>query len=150
MADKVKFQENEIEIGQKMGKDTIKVNSIDEILPYVGEFGKYQIMMVSMLSTMILASGFPILIMYFAGQNPAWKCVHNSTVCNLNGTFESGDDNYEFRCSIPRKDWQFTQPKDYSIVTQVNLDILTSFKVVFHAFCNAKCRIIILRLQKSL
>eukprot|EP00795_Rhopilema_esculentum_P001443 gene1443-15868_t len=116
----------------------MKVNSIDEILPYVGEFGKYQIMMVSMLSTMILASGFPILIMYFAGQNPAWKCVHNSTVCSLNGTFESGDDNYEFRCSIPRKDWQFTQPKDYSIVTQVNLDILTSFKVVFHVFCNAK------------
>ena len=121
MAEDEKFEEKVVEMDQKAGKDMMKVNTIDEILPYVGEFGKYQIMLVAMLSTMILASTFPILIMYFAGQNPAWKCVHNSTVCNLNGTFESGDDNYEFRCSIPRKDWQFTQPKDYSIVTQVTL-----------------------------
>ena len=121
MAEDEKFEEKVVEMDQKAGKDMMKVNTIDEILPYVGEFGKYQIMLVAMLSTMILASTFPILIMYFAGQNPAWKCVNNSTVCNLNGTFESGDDNYEFRCSIPRKDWQFTQPKDYSIVTQVTL-----------------------------
>ena len=125
MADKEKFQEKNTEIDSKEVQDGMKVNSIDEILPYVGEFGRYQIVLVSMLSIIILCCGFPILIMYFAGQNPAWKCVNNSTVCNLNGTFESGDDNYEFRCSIPRKDWKFTQPKDYSIVTQVYLDRYT-------------------------
>ncbi|XP_065064769.1 organic cation transporter protein-like isoform X2 [Rhopilema esculentum] len=129
MAEDEKFQEKEVEIDQKVGKDMMKVNAIDDILPYVGEFGKYQIMLVAMLSTMVLASTFPILIMYFAGQNPAWECVHNSTVCNLNGTFESGDDNYQYRCSIPRKDWQFTQPKDYSIVTQFDIYCDTEYMI---------------------
>ncbi|XP_065064777.1 organic cation transporter protein-like [Rhopilema esculentum] len=127
MADKEKFKENTMEIDSV--QDAMKVNSIDEILPYVGEFGRYQIMLVSMLSIIILCCGFPILIMYFAGQNPAWKCVYNSTVCNLNGTFASGDDNYEFRCSIPRKDWQFTQPKDYSIVTQFDIYCDTEYMI---------------------
>ena len=119
MDDEASVKENAIEMTSAAEEEIIKINAIDEVLPYVGEFGKYQIILVFMLALMVLTAGFPVLIMYFAGQNPPWQCVYNSTVCNLNGTFKSGDKNYNHRCSIPRAEWQFTKPKDYSIVTQV-------------------------------
>ena len=56
--------------------------------------------------------------MYFAALQPEWRCVANSTVCNLNGTFTSENN---FRCNIPRNDWEFTQPKGYSIVTEFDI-----------------------------
>eukprot|EP00795_Rhopilema_esculentum_P001447 gene1447-15872_t len=121
MEDEASVQENAIEMRSADEEEIIKINAIDEVLPYVGEFGKYQITLIFMLALMILTAGFPVLIMYFAGQNPPWQCVYNSTVCNLNGTFKSGDKNYNHRCSIPRAEWQFTKPKDYSIVTQFDI-----------------------------
>ena len=101
--------------------EPIKVKDLDEILKYVGELGKYQIILISMLALMILTAGFPVLIMFFAGQNPPWACAQNSTICNMTGSFKSGDRLYEKRCSMPRSEWIFTKPKEYSIVTQVTL-----------------------------
>ena len=101
--------------------EPIKVKDLDEILKYVGELGKYQCILISMLALMILTAGFPVLIMFFAAQNPPWACAKNSTICNMTGSFKSGDPLYEKRCSMPRSAWIFTKPKEYSIVTQVML-----------------------------
>lgn len=99
------------------------VDNLDDILPFIGELGKYQIGLVFLMALMILVAGFPVLIMFFAGQNPPWKCVSNSTVCSLNGTFKSGDRDYKARCKMPRSEWEFTKPREYSIVTQVSYNL---------------------------
>ena len=97
----------------------VVVDNLDDALPYVGELGKYQIVLICIVALAFFVAGFPVLIMFFAGQNPPWQCEKNSTVCKLNGTFKSGEKNYKARCSIPRSEWKFTKPKEYSIVTQV-------------------------------
>ena len=92
---------------------------VDQMLPYVVEFGKFQIVLEIMLCICEYAQALPVLIMYFAAHNPPWKCVAGSSSCTLNGTYTSSSKDYEFRCNIPRTEWEFTKPKDYSIVTQV-------------------------------
>lgn len=49
---------------------------------------------------------------------PPWKCVQNSTACVFDGEFSPGDDNYDHRCNISRKDWKFVD--DFTtVVTEV-------------------------------
>jgi len=109
----------ELEVKGAKGQDIVVIESLDDALPYVGELGKYQVMLISILALILLVTGFPILIMVFAGHNPPWQCETNSTICKLNGTFKSGEKNYEARCLMPRSEWKFTKPIEYSVVTQV-------------------------------
>ena len=109
----------ELKVKDTKGQNSVVIENLDDVLPYIGELGKYQILLISVMALVILATAPPVLIMLFAGQNPPWQCQTNSTVCKLNGTFESGEKNYEARCSMPRSEWKFTKPKEYSIVTQV-------------------------------
>ena len=93
---------------------------IDEILPYVDEFGKYQIFFNAILCLLKIPTGNALMMPYFTHKNPPWRCVTGSnSSCNLNGTFSPSSKDYQYRCSIPRSDWQYTQAKEYSIVTQV-------------------------------
>ena len=119
MDEKVDIKAIELEVKEAKGQDNVVIENLDDVLPYVGELGKYQIILIGIMALAILVAGFPVLIMFFAGQNPPWQCQTNSTVCKLNGTFKSGEKNYEARCSMPRSEWKFTKPIDYSIVTQV-------------------------------
>ena len=64
-------------------------------------------------------NGLLIMSPYFTEENPAWTCVGNNSICQLNGTFSVGDNGYELRCEMSRNAWKFVQPKEYSIVTQV-------------------------------
>ena len=109
----------ELEAKEAKREDRVVIENLDDALPYVGELGKYQVMLISIMALTVLVTGFPVLIMVFAGDNPPWQCETNSTVCKLNGTFKSGENKYEARCSMPRSEWKFTKPIDYSIVTQV-------------------------------
>jgi len=111
----------ELEVKGAKGQDIVVIESLDDALPYVGELGKYQVMLISILALILLVTGFPILIMVFAGHNPPWQCETNSTICKLNGTFKSGEKNYEARCLMPRSEWKFTKPIEYSVVTQYDL-----------------------------
>ena len=93
---------------------------IDEILPYIDEFGKYQIFFNAILCLLKIPTGNALMMPYFTHKNPPWRCITGSnSSCNLNGTFSPSSKDYQHRCSIPRSDWQYTQAKDYSIVTQV-------------------------------
>ena len=94
---------------------------VDEILPFVGEFSRFQIIIEVLLMISIIPYTMPILIMYFAALNSPWRCAANSTMCTFptNQTFDSSSSQYEARCSMKRSDWEFVQPKEFSIVTQV-------------------------------
>ena len=104
--------------GMASTKGNLEYLNIDGFLRMVGEFGKYQICLDAIFCFLIIPSSFQSLIMYFAALQPEWRCVSNSTVCTLNGTFTSQN---ELRCEIPRTEWEFTQPKDYSIVTEFDI-----------------------------
>ena len=120
MNDKSDIKSVELKVKETNCQRNLVIENLDDVLPYVGELGKYQIILIIIMALATLVAGFPVLIMFFAGQNPPWQCETNSTVCRLNGTFKSGGKNYEARCSMPRSEWKFTKPIDYSIVTQVS------------------------------
>ena len=92
--------------------------SIDEMIPYVGEFKRYQWRLGAMFCAAILPVAPQVLLMYFAALNPTWRCVENSTLCIYNGTLPSSNHS---RCSLARSEWEFTQPKEYSIVTYFDI-----------------------------
>ena len=92
---------------------------MDEVLPLVGEFGKFQILLEIAFSIMIFPGSMLVLIPYFSQHIPPWKCSRNSTICPYNGTFSSHDKLYKSRCKMPRSEWEYAKPKDYSIITQV-------------------------------
>eukprot|EP00112_Aurelia_sp_Birch-Aquarium-sp1_P010677 Seg2274.3 transcript_id=Seg2274.3/GoldUCD/mRNA.D3Y31 product="Organic cation/carnitine transporter 4" protein_id=Seg2274.3/GoldUCD/D3Y31 len=95
---------------------------IDEILPYIDEFGKYQILFNAILCLLKIPTGNALMMPYFTHKEPPWRCITgNNSSCNLNGTFSPSSKNYGYRCKIPRSDWQYTQAKEYSIVTQYDL-----------------------------
>jgi len=94
----------------------------DEILEKIGSFGRYQILLNIYFN---IAYGFwwafPVLVMVFIASEPGWKCKNNST-CPFTGTISLGDDEYKYRCKIPREDWEFAD--DFtSVVTEVNTTI---------------------------
>lgn len=119
---------------------------VDEYLKYVGECGKFQILLVLLFCLIIIPTTYQTLIMSFVGSNPSWRCVQmspvgntanfpNTTVstnnatlanatangCNLKGDIEPGHSLYKNRCTMDRVLWEFTKPKEYSIVTDVSL-----------------------------
>ena len=93
--------------------------STDELLESIGSFGRYQIMLnVFCNLAYMFWWGIPVMVMVFIASDPGWKCKNNAT-CPFTETIRLGDDNYSYRCDIPRKDWEFGN--DFtSVVTQVN------------------------------
>ena len=93
--------------------------STDELLESIGSFGRYQIMLnVFCNLAYMFWWGIPVMIMVFIASDPGWKCKNNAT-CPFTETIRLGDDNYSYRCDIPRKDWEFGN--DFtSVVTEVN------------------------------
>ena len=95
--------------------------TVDEILPYIGEFGRYQLLQTTFLCLINLSITFSMLITYFGALDSPWQCKDNSTICTLNGTFVAGNENYEDRCWMSRDEWSFSLPKEFSIVTYFDL-----------------------------
>ena len=93
----------------------------DQYLEKIGSFGRYQILLVVFLNGLIFFwFGWPVMIVAFITAEPAWRCVSNSSVCTLEGSMRPRDDNYSFRCNIPRDQWEFVE--DFtSVVTEVRL-----------------------------
>ena len=109
---------------------TVPKLRIDEILPYIDEFGKFQIVFNAILCLLKIPTGNALMMPYFTHKNPPWRCITGSNSnCNLNGTFSPSSKDYLYRCRIPRSDWEYTQAKDYSVVTQV---CTQSFSVCLH------------------
>ena len=102
--------------------ESLKENGIfrnaGDVFLVLGGFGRFQQLLTACFCLVDLPSALSILIMYFAALNPSWKCSSNSSMCLGNGTFPS--DNKD-RCAMQRSDWEFTEPRDFSIVTQFDV-----------------------------
>ena len=106
----------------------LKEYEVDDILPFIGEFSRFQIIVEVLLCIAIVPQTLQVLIMYFAALSSPWRCAQNSTVCSFarNLTFDSSSDLYSARCSMDRREWEFVEPKDFSIVTTVCFDTSTN------------------------
>ena len=112
--------EEKLEEKEEMVMDANKERlELDEVLHLLGGIGRFQIIMVVLTGLILFPTTMAILIPYFTQDTPAWTCVSNSTICTLNGTHPMDSKTYKARCDMPRTEWKFTQPKDFSIVTQV-------------------------------
>ena len=92
----------------------------DEGLAKIGSYGRFQIILTIFVNiTYGLWWGFPIYVMMFIASEPGWKCkTYVNSSCPFNKTIHREDDEFSFRCDIPREDWTFTD--DFtSVVTQV-------------------------------
>ena len=91
--------------------------SIEDMLKVIGEFGRFQQLLLALVCLGNMY-GSQVVIMYFAGLNPSWKCSDNSSVCLLNNTFPNDN---KTRCSMNREDWKYIEKKEYSVTTQFDL-----------------------------
>ena len=103
--------------------------NIDEMLSMVGEYGPFQMIVNLMFCITMFPVMFHLLIIYFATNSPSWRCVSNSTTCPLhNMTFNSKDN---ARCAMPRAEWEYVTPRDYSLVTEFDLVCDKEFLIEF-------------------
>ena len=100
--------------------------NINEFLEIVGGFGRFQWILEVFFILMFMPTVAQIYIAYFTAIDPDWRCVEDSKVCLLNGTFPSTD---EYRCRIPRSEWEFTEPKSKTIVAEYNLHCDTAWLI---------------------
>ena len=93
--------------------------SIDEVLEKIGGFGCYQ-MRLTLIIALIegINMVYQILIIVFIAAEPSWHCVTNATNCTLQGSFKPGKKNFDYRCDIPREQWEFSN-EFTSVVTEV-------------------------------
>ena len=107
---------------------------VDEYLQVVGQFNKFQILLLLLFCFIIIPPTYQTLAMSFVGHSPPWRCVNqpNSSLlaaaanvtggekeCLVVGDVGSKHDRYKDRCNMDRRLWRYTRDNDYSIVTQV-------------------------------
>ena len=92
--------------------------NFDEIISRLGGFDRFQWVIEAVFCCQMVPYVFQVLIIYFAAIDPDWRCVSNSSICLVNTTMPSNNGE---RCYMPRSEWEYTVPKDFSIVTQFDL-----------------------------
>lgn len=95
-----------------------KTITIEQAIKSLGGFKLFQWLIVLSFSIMSPPRVFQVLFIVFGGHHPTWRCVANSTVCLQNGTIASSN---QERCDIPRNEWEYTVPRDYSLTTEYDL-----------------------------
>ena len=94
--------------------------TVDDVMEKIGSYNRYQYKLLLICGFIkILGHSFQTMIPTFLSAEPPWRCKHNSSTCTLTGTFKPGDENYKFRCSIPREDWEFDTSDFNSVVAEV-------------------------------
>ena len=101
---------NKIETTEKAKQDEGK--SIDEHLSDAGVRGFLQVTIhVVMMCYVPLTVAGQVVLSFFSGYNPSWKCALNSTsefcVGNSNATIGSTSDLFKERCHLNRSEWTF-------------------------------------------
>ena len=102
--------------------ERVEMNSLnpDEVLGEIGSFGRYQTRLLMILGAMkIFRDSFQTLITTFIAAEPPWKCVANSSSCNITGNILPGHQFYNLRCRLPRSEWEFDTSEFSSIVSEV-------------------------------
>ena len=117
------------------------ITHIDQVLPLIGEIGLFQLLYIGILCLITIPATFQTLIIYFVADNPAWRCVANSTLCTLKepAITSTMTDLYKKRCSMLRSEWEYVKEDLYSVVTEVNFKIFfIDFVAFFIQFINVE------------
>ena len=72
------------------GYGSYKEVDVDEFLLHIGQFGRTQILLLSLFCLIIIPTTYQTLIMSFAGNSPPWKCS-NKSFESFNETFQVAD-----------------------------------------------------------
>ncbi|XP_046846762.1 solute carrier family 22 member 15-like [Xenia sp. Carnegie-2017] len=86
--------------------------SIDEVFQEIGEFHKFQWLMLTIIGYTVFATGtFPVMIVTFIAAEPNWQCVkgYNSSICNFNESIGLTSKYYKDRCDMPREAWTYVE-----------------------------------------
>ena len=70
----------------------LKELTVEQILPMVGENGKFQKLLTACFTITLFAIFTQPLLSFFITLTPRWTCVENSTLCLWNGTFPGEDE----------------------------------------------------------
>ena len=93
--------------------------SVDELIERVGPFGRYQIRTQAIFFVFMLPLTYQVLIMYFAAENPPWRCKEGSKTCHHQGLVTSNMGKwFRQRCKLNRSEWEYSTGKKLSIVTE--------------------------------
>ena len=119
---------------------------VDGALEKIGNWGKFNILLLILLTTYNTTIYFQLTFSYFIGNNPPWKCVSSpgnitqmlndnsnmstmnsnnnvSNFCTQNPGKEVHVDDEDFykRCHLPRDQWTYSTDKTYSYTTEFDL-----------------------------
>lgn len=98
-----------------------EVLNVDELMERVGPFGLYQLRTQAIFFLFMLPLTYQVLIMYFAAENPPWRCTHGSERCPYKGIVTSNmGKRFQRRCNLNRSEWEYTTNQKLSIITEVN------------------------------
>ena len=101
-------------------RDEIMGLTVDDVMEKIGSYNRFHY-------RLLLICGFiktwcdalQLMLPTFLSVEPPWRCKANSPARNLTGTFKPRDENYSYRCSIPRNDWEFDTSDFTSTVAEV-------------------------------
>ena len=95
--------------------------TLDDLFEDVGPCGRYQYMQLFALCILSIPMKYPVLIMYFTGHSPNWRCVNGTNLhCNITGEISPAEvDLFNSRCNMPRDSWEYVTPRNFSFITEV-------------------------------
>ena len=102
------------------------LGTVDEIFENIGPCGRYQYVRGFMLCLLTIPMTYQILIMYFTGHSPNWRCVNGTNLqCNITGEISPAEvDLFKSRCNMPRESWEYVNPRNFSFITEVFFGLL--------------------------
>ena len=86
--------------------------TIDQVLDKIGEFDKFQWLMLAIFGYAEFAlGGFSVMIVTFITAEPNWQCVkgYNSSICNFTKSIGLTSKHYKDRCDMPREAWTYVE-----------------------------------------
>ena len=91
--------------------------STDQLLPYIGEYGRFQKRLNVIFILVLIPISYPINIIQISLVNSQWRFGPNSSICcSFNGMFSAINTS---RCQINRTRWKYGESID--IITQLNI-----------------------------
>lgn len=95
--------------------------SIDQFLEFVGQMGRFQILVLFVSSFLFVLPAHQALYMIFVAVSPPWICSgRNPLECNTTKVFYGDDVHFNLRCKMNRFSWTYKIEKpSYSIVSEV-------------------------------
>ena len=111
--------------------------TVDGIFDKIGPCGRYQYMYCFLLCMLNIPMTYQILIMYFTGHNPNWRCINGTnSACNFTKEISPADvHQFHSRCNMPRESWEYVTPRKFSFITEVSFTLAMMIKC-----CKNKCK----------